>query len=87
MNIDELRAKIDETDLAMAELFERRMELCAQIAEEKAQSGAQIFDPKREQAMLAACGKRHRSIRSLSKRKLPFQSDISGGCCAACRKI
>ena len=58
MNIDELRAKIDETDLVMAELFERRMELCAQIAEEKAQSGAQIFDPKRERAMLAACGKR-----------------------------
>lgn len=58
MNIDELRAKIDETDSAMAALFERRMALCAKIAEEKAQSGAQVFDPKRERGMLAVCGKR-----------------------------
>ena len=57
MSLDELRAKIDEIDSAMAALFERRMALCAQIAEEKAQSGAPVFNPEREKAMLAACGK------------------------------
>ncbi len=57
MSLDELRAEIDEIDSAMAALFERRMTLCAQIAEEKAQSGAPVFNPEREKAMLAACGK------------------------------
>lgn len=58
MSMEGLREEIDKTDAAMAALFARRMELCAQIADEKAKSGAPVFNPQREAEMLAACGQR-----------------------------
>ena len=56
MNMDEIRQEIDKADSEMAALFKHRMELCAQIAEKKAQCGLPIFNPEREKAMLASCG-------------------------------
>ncbi len=46
--LEELRWKINETDAEMAELFERRMELCALIAAYKKERGLSVRDPVRE---------------------------------------
>lgn len=55
LTIEELRKEIDKTDGETAQLFERRMELCAEIAEEKSKSGLPVFDSEREKSMLASC--------------------------------
>lgn len=42
------RAGIDEIDAQIVELLERRMVICEQIGIEKAQSGEEVLDAKRE---------------------------------------
>lgn len=46
------RARINEIDKEMAGLFEERMKAAQEIAEYKKERGLQIYDPKREQALI-----------------------------------
>lgn len=50
----ELRARIDEIDGKMLELFSSRMEAAAEIAACKKESGVPVLDPKREREKIAA---------------------------------
>ena len=53
--MDELkdaRAKINDIDKKMAELFEERMQAAKVIAEYKKERGLQIYDAKRERAVI-----------------------------------
>lgn len=53
-DLNRARQIIDETDREMAKLFCRRMEAAKQIAAYKGERGLPIFDPERENALLAA---------------------------------
>lgn len=53
IDLVELRDEIDVIDKKMVELYERRMEICAQVAEYKIANGKKVFDKEREQAKLA----------------------------------
>lgn len=57
MNLEELRTQIDEVDGALVELFEKRMDISAQIAEYKRENGLPIFQSAREREKLAAISK------------------------------
>ncbi len=48
----EIREEIDRIDGQMIELYEKRMECTAQVAEYKISTGKKIFDKEREQAKL-----------------------------------
>ena len=48
MDLAELRAKLDEIDSSMVELFEKRMDICKQVAEDKIKTGKRILDKERE---------------------------------------
>ncbi|MGI6018981.1 MAG: prephenate dehydratase [Marvinbryantia sp.] len=50
----ELRDEIDVIDRELVELYERRMELCSQVAAYKIVNGKKVFDKEREQSKLAA---------------------------------
>ena len=50
--LQDARAKINEIDKQMAELFESRMQAAKTIAEYKKERGLQIYDAKREQAVI-----------------------------------
>ena len=50
--LQEARLQINEIDKDMAELFERRMQAARVIAEYKKERGLQIYDAKREQAVI-----------------------------------
>ncbi len=52
MTLDELREKIDSIDDTLLELFNERMELVHQVGELKNTTGAPIYRPEREQAIL-----------------------------------
>lgn len=56
MMLEELRCEIDKIDSSMAELFARRMKLCAKVAEYKDKNSVSVFDKEREHAVLARCG-------------------------------
>lgn len=51
-NLQDARAKINEIDKAMAELFESRMQAAKTIAEYKKERGLPIYDAAREQAVI-----------------------------------
>ena len=54
-NMDQLqdaRTQINEIDKEMAALFERRMQAARVIAEYKKERGLQIYDAKRERALI-----------------------------------
>lgn len=56
MEINQLQAareEIDRVDREMAALFERRMTAVAQVADHKKKNGLPIFDPEREDAVIA----------------------------------
>lgn len=53
MTLDELRVKIDKIDDALLELYNERMELVHQVGEVKQTTGAPIYRPEREQAILS----------------------------------
>lgn len=48
MDLAELRAKLDEIDSSMVALFEKRMDICRQVAEDKIKTGKRILDKERE---------------------------------------
>ena len=52
MDLLELREKLDEVDEEIVKLYEKRMELCAQVAEYKVETGKKVFDRTREQEKL-----------------------------------
>ena len=52
MTLDELRVKIDSIDNALLKLYNERMELVHQVGEVKNTTGAPIYRPEREQAIL-----------------------------------
>ena len=56
MELQEIRNSLDVIDKQMAELFEKRMDLCAQVARIKAESGKAVYDGQREAQKLAAIG-------------------------------
>ena len=52
MTLDELRVKIDTIDNTLLKLYNERMELVHQVGELKNTTGAPIYRPEREQAIL-----------------------------------
>ncbi len=54
MNISEYREQIDQIDSQLIELFCKRMDVAAGIADYKRQNGLPVLDPKREQQKIIA---------------------------------
>lgn len=52
-SLEKIREKINETDNSIAKLFEERMKLSAEVAEEKQKSGGRIYNPKRERDIIS----------------------------------
>lgn len=52
-DLREIRARITDIDNKMASLFERRMEEVAKVAEYKMAKGLPVYDPKREEQVIA----------------------------------
>ncbi len=52
MNLDVLRAGIDEIDIQLQELFEKRMALCDEVAREKQRTNAPVLQSGREEQIL-----------------------------------
>ena len=50
--LQQARAQIDEIDAKMAASFEQRMQAVGQVAQYKARTGKQVFDPAREALVL-----------------------------------
>ena len=48
----EIRNQIDETDSEITALYQKRMELAAEVAEYKIQTGKKVFDKVREREKL-----------------------------------
>ncbi len=48
MDLLEIRSQIDEVDAGIVELYEKRMELCRQVAEYKIATGKKVFDKSRD---------------------------------------
>ncbi|MCQ2539807.1 MAG: prephenate dehydratase [Acetatifactor sp.] len=53
MDLLELRDQIDGIDTQIVDLYERRMEICKQVAEYKISTGKKVFDKQREMEKLA----------------------------------
>ena len=53
MTLDNLRTQIDGIDDELAALLARRMDLAAQVAAIKRETGVPVLQPAREQAILA----------------------------------
>lgn len=54
MDLQECREQLDQIDQNIVELFERRMEICGKVAEDKIRTGKQVYDGIREQQKLEA---------------------------------
>lgn len=52
MELSELRQRIDSIDNELVKLFTERMDISAQVAEAKRQTGKPVFDPSRERAIV-----------------------------------
>lgn len=52
LDLQEIRGQLDEIDSQLVELFERRMKLCADVAEFKIDTGKPVYDGEREQQKL-----------------------------------
>ncbi len=55
-DLKELRSEIDDIDRELVSLFKKRMEVSANVAEYKRQSGMRVLDPSRERALLTKVG-------------------------------
>lgn len=53
MDLLELRDKIDVIDSQIVELYEKRMDICRQVAEYKISTGKKVFDKQREMEKLS----------------------------------
>ena len=58
MSLSDVRARIDEIDARILDLFSERMEIAREVAESKALTGKAVFDPAREREKLLAAGER-----------------------------
>ena len=47
MDLSELRVQIDAIDKDIVELYEKRMDICRQVAEYKIENGKKVFDKVR----------------------------------------
>ena len=56
MELNELRLQIDAVDRELVELWGKRMQLSAQIAEYKSKNGMAVLDSAREEALLKKIG-------------------------------
>lgn len=54
MELLHLREELDKIDKSIVELYEKRMELCAQVAAYKIENNKRVFDKEREQQKLDA---------------------------------
>ena len=52
MELDEIRTKIDKIDEELVNLYKKRMELCAEVAEYKRDNNIPVLDSSRERALL-----------------------------------
>ncbi len=52
MDLTDLRMEIDEIDAAIVELYEKRMEVCTNVAKVKVNTGKKVLDSKREREKL-----------------------------------
>ena len=52
-SLGELREALDKIDNEIAELYEKRMEVCRKVGEYKVKSGKKVFDRQREKEKLA----------------------------------
>ena len=57
LDLQEIRGQLDEIDTRLVELFEKRMELCGQVAEFKIGTGKAVYDGQREKQKLARSGR------------------------------
>ena len=48
MDLLELRNELDGIDKQIVELYEKRMNVCGQVAEYKIETGKRVFDKERE---------------------------------------
>lgn len=53
MDLLELRDRLDVIDAQIVELYEKRMDICSQVADYKIKNGKKVFDRVREQEKLA----------------------------------
>lgn len=51
--LEELREQLDAIDGELAALYERRMDICAQVGDYKIETGKKVFDKKREHEKLS----------------------------------
>ena len=49
MDLGILRDEIDEIDGKIVDLYEKRMDICKQVAEYKIETGKKVFDRTREE--------------------------------------
>ncbi|MDE7331498.1 MAG: prephenate dehydratase [Lachnospiraceae bacterium] len=54
MDLLELRGQLDGIDARIVDLYEKRMEICRQVAEYKIENGRKVFDKVREEEKLRA---------------------------------
>ena len=52
MNLEEIRTEIDALDKQLLALFERRMDLCRDVALYKKEHSLPVFQPEREEKLL-----------------------------------
>ena len=48
MDLLQLRDILDDIDAQIVELYEKRMDVCKQVAEYKIETGKKVFDKQRE---------------------------------------
>ncbi len=52
--LKDIRASLDQVDRELVRLFEKRMALCAQVAEYKIAHGMEVLDTSREEQVLSS---------------------------------
>lgn len=90
-DLQELRNKLDQIDGRIAQLYQERMEVCAQVGEYKVSAGKKVFDRQREKEKLADVASRvegefnkkgiqelYQQLMSMS-RKLQYQQLVEAG--------
>lgn len=70
-NIEEIRKNINDIDRQLAKLFERRMEIVAEVAKDKAKTGMNVYDSKREQEVI-----RHAIMNTRNKQLVSFTKEF-----------
>ena len=48
ISLEEIRKNLDEIDSEIVALYEKRMQLCKEVAEYKIATGKKVFDKERE---------------------------------------